>query len=126
MALARVLLKDPPLFVFDGFGAGLDGSTEDSLARLFRSAARGRTTIAVTHRLPSVVDFDLILVLNEGRIVEARQAPGAGGAVRRLFAAVGALGCGGGNGAGLSGQVTAPQDIREGEPRTPSQTGRRV
>lgn len=70
VAIARVVLKDPPILVLDEATSALDTLTERQLQAALEDAARGRTTLVIAHRLSTVVDADLILVLEAGRIVE--------------------------------------------------------
>src|SRR6218665_2278376 len=70
VAIARVLLKDPELLILDEATSALDTISERIVQRALDDAARGRTTIAVAHRLSTVVSGDVIFVLHEGRIVE--------------------------------------------------------
>ena len=70
VAIARVVLKDPPILVLDEATSALDSLTERQLQAALRDAARGRTTLVIAHRLSTVVDADTILVLEAGRIVE--------------------------------------------------------
>jgi ATP-binding cassette subfamily B protein len=71
IAIARTLLRDPPVLVLDEATSALDAETEQAVqAALDRLAGEGRTTIAIAHRLSTVRDADLIVVLDEGRIVE--------------------------------------------------------
>ncbi|MBK9388164.1 MAG: ABC transporter ATP-binding protein [Planctomycetes bacterium] len=68
--IARALLHDPKILVFDDSLSAVDTSTEAALLATLREVARGKTTIIVAHRLSSVMEADQILVLDEGRIVE--------------------------------------------------------
>ena len=70
IALARALIRNPAVLVLDEATAALDPETEAAVNRTLRSAARGRTVISVTHRLASIQDYDEILVLDRGQIVE--------------------------------------------------------
>ena len=70
VAMARVLLKDPPLLVLDEATSALDSRTEQALQGALQSVARGRTTLVIAHRLSTVVDADEIVVLSGGRVVE--------------------------------------------------------
>lgn len=71
IAIARVLLKDPPVLVLDEATSALDSSSERIVQRALDAAARGRTTVAIAHRLSTVVGADVIHVLEAGRIVES-------------------------------------------------------
>lgn len=70
LAIARVLLKDPPILLLDEATSALDSVSERHVQEALERAARGRTTIAVAHRLSTVASADQILVLDHGRIVE--------------------------------------------------------
>jgi len=70
LAIARALLRQPRLFVLDEATSALDPVTELRILEALEVAAQGRTTIAVTHRLTSVIHFDHIFVVLDGRIVE--------------------------------------------------------
>lgn len=68
--IARALLQQKPLLFLDEPTSALDARNEDALARTLKSAASGRTTLIVTHRLGLAAAADTILVLDEGRITE--------------------------------------------------------
>ncbi|CAM3660818.1 ABC transporter transmembrane domain-containing protein [Smaragdicoccus niigatensis] len=70
MAIARALLRDPRILILDEATSALDPRTEGLIVDTLEKASRGRTTLAVTHRLTSVVDYDRILVVANGSIVE--------------------------------------------------------
>lgn len=70
MAIARVMLKDPPIIVFDEATSSLDTQTEQHILEGLDAAARRATSLVIAHRLSTVVDADQILVLDAGRIVE--------------------------------------------------------
>jgi ATP-binding cassette subfamily B protein len=71
VAIARTLLKDPPILILDEATSALDSRTEASIQQVLRDIARRRTTIIVAHRLSTVVDADEIIVLDAGRIAES-------------------------------------------------------
>jgi ATP-binding cassette, subfamily B, bacterial len=71
VAIARVLLKDPAVLVLDEATSALDPVSERIVQRALDDAARDRTTIAVAHRLSTVVGADEIHVVDDGRIVES-------------------------------------------------------
>ena len=70
VAIARTLLKDPPVLVLDEATSALDSRTETEIQDVLRNIARKRTTLIVAHRLSTVVDADEIIVLDQGRVVE--------------------------------------------------------
>ena len=68
LALARAFLTDPRILVLDDSTSAIDSATEDKIQRAIYSAARGRTTLIITHRLSQIRWADLILVLRKGRL----------------------------------------------------------
>ncbi len=70
VAIARALLKNPPILIFDEATSALDSANERAIQAELRSAAQGKTTLLIAHRLSTVVDAHEILVLEAGRIVE--------------------------------------------------------
>ena len=70
VAIARLLLKAPALVILDEATAHLDSESERAIQEAFASALRGRTSLVIAHRLSTVQNADLILVLDQGRIVE--------------------------------------------------------
>ncbi len=70
VAIARTLLKNPPILIFDEATSALDSQTEKSIQAELEQVARGRTTLIIAHRLSTVMNADEILVLDQGRIVE--------------------------------------------------------
>jgi ABC-type multidrug transport system fused ATPase/permease subunit len=71
ITIARALLKDPRVLILDEPTSALDGETEAYVMRGIERAMRGRTTFVIAHRLSTVKRSDLVLVLDEGRLVEA-------------------------------------------------------
>jgi ATP-binding cassette subfamily B protein len=71
LAIARALLKDPPILILDEATSALDAATEARVGRALKALMAGRTTFIVAHRLSTVRDADTILVFEGGRIAEA-------------------------------------------------------
>ncbi|WP_298354747.1 glucan ABC transporter ATP-binding protein/ permease [Rhodoblastus sp.] len=70
LSIARALLKDPPIMIFDEATAALDAATEKQLQAALSAAAKDRTTFIIAHRLATVRGADRIFVFDQGRIVE--------------------------------------------------------
>ncbi|CAN5527129.1 ABC transporter ATP-binding protein/permease [soil metagenome] len=70
VAIARTLLKDPPIVIFDEATSALDSANERAIQAELKSAARDKTALVIAHRLSTVVDAHEILVLEQGRVVE--------------------------------------------------------
>jgi ATP-binding cassette subfamily B protein len=70
VAIARTLLKDPPILVLDEPTSALDAESETLVQEALDRVGRGRTTLVIAHRLSTVVTADRIVVLKEGRLVE--------------------------------------------------------
>ncbi|HYE38365.1 MAG TPA: ABC transporter ATP-binding protein/permease [Ramlibacter sp.] len=70
VAIARTLLKNPPILIFDEATSALDSANERAIQAELKSAARNKTTLVIAHRLSTVVDAHEILVMELGRIIE--------------------------------------------------------
>jgi ATP-binding cassette subfamily B protein len=73
IAIARAILKNPPLLLLDEATSALDANSERMVQAALESAMRGRTTLVIAHRLATVQQADKILVLEHGRLVEQGQ-----------------------------------------------------
>ncbi|MBI3275259.1 MAG: ATP-binding cassette domain-containing protein, partial [Methylocystis sp.] len=71
LAIARALLKDPPIMIFDEATSALDAATERQIQAALEAAPKGRTTFVIAHRLATVRNADRILVFDHGEIVES-------------------------------------------------------
>jgi ATP-binding cassette subfamily B protein len=70
VAIARTLLKNPPIMIFDEATSALDSANERAIQAELQGVARNKTALVVAHRLSTVVDAHQILVMDQGRIVE--------------------------------------------------------
>jgi ATP-binding cassette subfamily B protein len=70
VAIARTLLKDPPILIFDEATSALDSRNERAIQAELEAAARDKTVLVIAHRLSTVVDAHEILVMEQGRIIE--------------------------------------------------------
>ena len=69
VSIARALLKNPPIMIFDDSVSAVDTKTEEKILSNLKSLRKGKTTIMVSHRISTVKDLDLIILLDEGKIV---------------------------------------------------------
>jgi len=89
VAIARAVLKDPRILIFDEATSALDSTSEKAIQAELERISVGRTTLVIAHRLSTVMDADLILVLSQGAIVERgshRELIDAGGEYARMWA----------------------------------------
>ncbi len=70
VAIARMVLKNPPILILDEATSALDSLTEQQIQSALKGLAKGRTTLMIAHRLSTIVDADRILVLDEGKVIE--------------------------------------------------------
>jgi len=70
VAIARALLKGTPIMIFDEATSSLDSGSEQAILGALRNAAKGHTSLVIAHRLSTVIDADMILVLKNGVIIE--------------------------------------------------------
>jgi ATP-binding cassette, subfamily B, heavy metal transporter len=70
VAIARMLLKDPPIVILDEATSALDTRNEQAIQEALQSLSRNRTTLVIAHRLSTIVEADQILVMDEGQIIE--------------------------------------------------------
>jgi ABC-type multidrug transport system fused ATPase/permease subunit len=70
MAIARMILSNPEIIIFDEATSQLDSESEEKIQKAFWKAAEGKTTIIIAHRLSTITQSDRILVMEEGEIIE--------------------------------------------------------
>ena len=80
VAIARTILKNPPILLLDEATSALDTGTEREIQGALSDVSRGRTTLVIAHRLSTVIDADEILVLDHGQIIERGRHSAAAGA----------------------------------------------
>jgi len=90
VAIARTLLKRPPILVFDEATSSLDSKSEQTILAAMREISEDHTSLVIAHRLSTIVDADRILVLHRGRVVEQgghRELLAEGGNYAELWSA---------------------------------------
>ena len=70
MAIARTLLKNPPILILDEATSALDTRTERQIQEELNLIARNRTTLIIAHRLSTIADADIIAVMDHGKVIE--------------------------------------------------------
>ncbi|MNZ03833.1 putative multidrug export ATP-binding/permease protein [compost metagenome] len=88
VAIARALLKNPAILIFDEATSALDSKSEKAIQTALDRIQVGRTTLVIAHRLSTVMDADLILVLDAGRVIESgthRELLEAGGSYAQMW-----------------------------------------
>jgi ABC-type transport system involved in Fe-S cluster assembly fused permease/ATPase subunit len=70
VAIARTLLKNPPIMIFDEATSALDSANERAIQAELKGVAQNKTTLLIAHRLSTVIDAHEILVMEAGRIIE--------------------------------------------------------
>ena len=88
VAIARTILKRPPIMVFDEATSSLDSQSEQAILKALRDIAQGHTSLVIAHRLSTIVDADNIVVMAKGQIVEQgnhQQLLNLNGAYARLW-----------------------------------------
>ena len=69
LAIARAIAKNPDIFIFDEATSALDSLNEQLIHKAIKTVSAGKTTIIIAHRLSTVIDADMILVMRDGEIV---------------------------------------------------------
>jgi ATP-binding cassette subfamily B protein len=88
VAIARVILKDPQILILDEATSHLDSESEALIQQAMEVVMKGRTSIVIAHRLSTIIDADLILVMEEGRLIEQgrhHELLESGGLYARLY-----------------------------------------
>ena len=88
VAIARTILKRPPILVFDEATSSLDSQSEQAILSALREISQGHTSLVIAHRLSTIVDADSIVVMGDGEIIEQgnhQQLLAANGAYKKLW-----------------------------------------
>ena len=89
LSIARALLKNPPLLLLDEATSALDAQSESKVQKALERAMSGRTTLVIAHRLATIINADLIIVMDQGRVIDKgthEQLLGNGGLYATLAA----------------------------------------
>ena len=70
VAIARTILKQPPVLAFDEATSSLDSQSEQAILKTIKEVAKNHTSLVIAHRLSTIIDADVIIVIDKGRIVE--------------------------------------------------------
>jgi ATP-binding cassette subfamily B protein len=70
LCVARLMLVNPPLLILDEATSSIDTRTEMKIQDAFQAVMKGKTSFVVAHRLSTIVNSDLILVMNKGNVIE--------------------------------------------------------
>jgi ATP-binding cassette, subfamily B, heavy metal transporter len=114
VAIARTLLKDPPVLIFDEATSALDSANERAIQAELQSVARNKTALVIAHRLSTVVDAHQILVMEQGRILE-RGTHADLLALDARYAEMWRLQQAGGDDEGTAGDAVAGEDTSNAE-----------